>query len=132
MFQWGHGSEAVGIVTPTYCISRSPRSFNGATALRPWESPGAAAPFDRGGSMFQWGHGSEAVGIVTPTYCISRSQRSFNGATALRRWESPGAPAPFDGGGSIFQGGHGSEAVGTPSTRRRMEAARRVSMGPRL
>ena len=57
--QWGHGLAAVdgGAGTPGSTI---PRSFNGATALRPWTEA----------------QGAEAVGM----------DKSFNGATALRPW----------------------------------------------
>ena len=57
--QWGHGLAAVDGACPTMRATRH-RSFNGATALRPWTAE-HGWPQPRKSSWLQWGHGLAAV-----------------------------------------------------------------------
>ncbi len=64
--QWGHGTEAVEIQNQTR-IPWCQKSFNGATAQRPWKSL-RCNPRRQTLLRLQWGHGTEAVEIaLNPT-----------------------------------------------------------------
>ena len=58
--QWGHGDEAVEETRRNRRPSHRPRSFNGATAMKPWKRGGIRL-LPRRLARLQWGHGDEAV-----------------------------------------------------------------------
>ncbi len=82
--QWGHGSEAVESCSGRRRSSRALRSFNGATARRPWKAPRPS--------------------------CFFAYSSGFNGATARRPWKDH-RRTDLRSTHAQLQWGHGSEAV---------------------
>jgi len=79
-------------------------SFNGATAMKPWKRRGNVGT-DRAAKLLQWGHGDEAVEEVD-------------------LYEAPAT-------GRKLQWGHGDEAVEERSDLESAVRDRQASMGPR-
>ncbi len=107
MLQWGHGSEAVEDASASSSCRAAPSGFNGATARKPWKTPG------RGGA-----------------HCGDDRWR-FNGATARKPWKTPTAMWPVRHT-RLLQWGHGSEAVEDRDSSGRTGFPQGASMGPRL
>src|SRR6185437_9568546 len=61
------------------------RSFNAATAPRPWRSACCMMPF-RDAHMLQCGHGSKTVEMIFDLTIAGYGQLGFNAATAPRPW----------------------------------------------
>ena len=132
--QFGHGTEAVENARKCGVSMSGRKSFNSATALRPWKT-NRSVPSGNRFARLQFGHGTEAVENVQATQplagkslklqfghgteavenqsSVPQRQRggfSFNSATALRPWKTA---EWFSDGMILFtlQFGHGTEAV---------------------
>ncbi len=107
LLQWGHGGEAVELL-PRSSQWPEIRSFNGATAVKPWNSFCVHRALSVN-AMLQWGHGGEAVELSRR---MSRRESS-----APLQWGHGGEAvefivleAPLTRYSSL-QWGHGGEAV---------------------
>ncbi len=92
-------------------VSKS-TSFNGATALLPWNPFRSSTQLKRRG-LLQWGHGIAAVESFS-SFSLRPVNRGFNGATALLPWNR--SPRPTRSKRLLWlQWGHGIAAVESPS-----------------
>ena len=151
--QWGHGDEAVEELSKNVLISLPFRSFNGATAMKPWKRP-TSAVVQKPASPLQWGHGDEAVeeDLSSPINHSARDSLQWGhgdeaveeAASAPGQWKifplqwghgdeaveeliTPGPTAPSP----RLQWGHGDEAVEERTVRSVTPCGLVASMGPR-
>ena len=110
LLQCGHGHEAVensSQAASTLCLRRS---FNAATAMRPWRT---SADFGviLCGVMLQCGHGHEAVENAAAEVLACLRIRALQCGHGHEAVENPNTLSAYPTGSVALQCGHGHEAV---------------------
>ena len=85
MLQWGHRLSVVETTSRRHWNTKSPSSFNGATAFRWWKLADRNLVSNLA-LCLQWGHRLSVVETTAPSFRRSWPS-SFNGATAFRWWK---------------------------------------------